>query len=86
MVLSRDRGTAKQKVDQGYGLVCDASGKPIPDLIVSDTNQEHGIVSAAEAGPCPICPSARSCAFFPTTRVPRRGSMRVITFSHEAIR
>jgi len=26
MALSRDRGTAKQKVDQGYGLVCDFVG------------------------------------------------------------
>jgi hypothetical protein len=26
MALSRDRGTAKQRVDQGYGLVCDADG------------------------------------------------------------
>ena len=26
MALSRDRGTAKQKVDQGYGVVCGADG------------------------------------------------------------
>jgi D-serine deaminase-like pyridoxal phosphate-dependent protein len=45
MAMSRDRGTAKQKIDQGYGLVCDAAGTPIPDLIVSDANQEHGILS-----------------------------------------
>lgn len=45
MALSRDRGTAKQKVDQGYGLVCDAAGKPIEGLIVADANQEHGIVA-----------------------------------------
>jgi D-serine deaminase-like pyridoxal phosphate-dependent protein len=45
MALSRDRGTAKQPVDQGYGVVCDLGGRPIDDLIVVDTSQEHGIVS-----------------------------------------
>ncbi|MCG2840630.1 alanine racemase [Sandaracinobacter sp. RS1-74] len=42
--LSRDRGTARQAVDQGYGLVCDATGRPCPDLIVLEANQEHGVV------------------------------------------
>lgn len=56
MALSRDRGTAKQRVDQGYGLVCDADGKPIPDLIVSDTNQEHGLVSRRDGGAVPDLP------------------------------
>ncbi|WP_294228518.1 alanine racemase [uncultured Shimia sp.] len=45
MALSRDRGTAAQDVDQGYGLVCDEDGCILPDLIVSSANQEHGIVS-----------------------------------------
>lgn len=45
MAMSRDRGTAKQKIDQGYGLVCDIDGKPFGDLILSDANQEHGIVA-----------------------------------------
>ena len=45
MALSRDRGTASQDVDQGYGLVCDENGRVLPDLIVSSANQEHGIVS-----------------------------------------
>jgi D-serine deaminase-like pyridoxal phosphate-dependent protein len=45
MALSRDRGTARQKLDQGYGLVCDALGRPYADLIVADANQEHGIVA-----------------------------------------
>src|SRR5690349_7366156 len=43
MAMSRDRGTAKQKVDQGYGVVCDLAGRPIDELIVAETNQEHGI-------------------------------------------
>lgn len=45
MALSRDRGTSSHKVDQGYGLVCDASGEPYGDLIVADANQEHGILA-----------------------------------------
>jgi D-serine deaminase-like pyridoxal phosphate-dependent protein len=45
MALSRDRGTARHPVDQGYGLVCDVGGTPYPDLIVSDASQEHGIIS-----------------------------------------
>jgi len=45
MALSRDRGTASQKVDQGAGLVCNVEGEPLNDLIVSGTNQEHGIIS-----------------------------------------
>jgi D-serine deaminase-like pyridoxal phosphate-dependent protein len=44
MALSRDRGTAAQTLDQGYGLVCDASGQVMEDVIVADTNQEHGIL------------------------------------------
>jgi D-serine deaminase-like pyridoxal phosphate-dependent protein len=50
MALSRDRGTAKQAVDQGYGLVCDASGQPLGDFIVADANQEHGIVARRDGG------------------------------------
>jgi D-serine deaminase-like pyridoxal phosphate-dependent protein len=45
MALSRDRGTARHPVDQGYGVVCDIDGRPYPDLIVSDASQEHGIIS-----------------------------------------
>ena len=48
MAMSRDRGTAAQAVDQGYGLVCDAGGRPYPDLIMGDANQEHGILSLRE--------------------------------------
>jgi D-serine deaminase-like pyridoxal phosphate-dependent protein len=51
MAMSRDRGTAKQPVDQGYGIVCDAAGRPIPDLIVSDASQEHGILSHRSGDP-----------------------------------
>jgi D-serine deaminase-like pyridoxal phosphate-dependent protein len=45
MAMSRDRGTATQAVDQGYGVVCGLDGEPIGDLIVINANQEHGIVA-----------------------------------------
>lgn len=44
MALSLDRGTARQPIDQHYGVVCDAQGQPYPGLVVLDANQEHGIV------------------------------------------
>ena len=45
MAMSRDRGTAKQPVDQGYGLVCDLDGRPLDDFILVGANQEHGIMA-----------------------------------------
>ena len=58
MAMSRDRGTARQPVDQGYGLVCDEAGVPIDGLIMSDANQEHGIVShrSGDASKTPLLP------------------------------
>jgi len=50
MALSRDRGTATQAVDQGYGVVCDISGWPLDGLIVIATNQEHGIIAHRSGG------------------------------------
>lgn len=44
MAMSQDRGTSKQAVNQGYGIVCDASGRPYDNLILADANQEHGII------------------------------------------
>lgn len=44
MAMSRDRGTQRHPVDQGYGLVCDIDGVPSGDLIVDDASQEHGII------------------------------------------
>lgn len=46
MAMSRDRGTADQRVDQGYGLVTDLAGRPLPGLIMGSANQEHGILMA----------------------------------------
>lgn len=45
MAMSRDRGTAKHAVDQGYGLACDVSGNVHQDLIMVEANQEHGILA-----------------------------------------
>jgi len=46
MAMSRDRGTARHPVDQGYGLVCDIDGEPYPALVVIETSQEHGVIAA----------------------------------------
>ena len=45
MALSRDRGTASQAVDQGYGIVCSENGTVIDNIIVRATSQEHGILA-----------------------------------------
>ncbi|MDB5809914.1 MAG: alanine racemase [Betaproteobacteria bacterium] len=50
MAMSRDRGTSSQRVDQGYGVVCDVAGRPLDDLIVASTNQEHGIIGRRGGG------------------------------------
>jgi D-serine deaminase-like pyridoxal phosphate-dependent protein len=51
MAMSRDRGTAGQPVDQGYGVVCDVDGRPLDDLVVIGANQEHGIVAPRNGRP-----------------------------------
>ncbi len=58
MALSRDRGTAGQAIDQGYGLVCTEAGQICPGLVVLDVNQEHGIIGArtASGGAVPDLP------------------------------
>jgi D-serine deaminase-like pyridoxal phosphate-dependent protein len=44
MAMSRDLGTAHQHVDQHYGVVCTIDGEIIPDLVMINTSQEHGIL------------------------------------------
>ncbi len=51
MAMSRDRGTAAQTVDQGYGVVCDIHGRPFRNLIVIGANQEHGIIAMRNGAP-----------------------------------
>ncbi len=51
MALSQDRGTSRQRRDEGYGIVCDAGGTPLTeDIIVAEANQEHGILSRRDGG------------------------------------
>jgi D-serine deaminase-like pyridoxal phosphate-dependent protein len=45
MALSRDRGTATQAQDQAYGLVADEAGTILKDVLVSQVNQEHGVIA-----------------------------------------
>ena len=51
MAVSRDRGTARQAIDRGYGLVLDLDGGLLEGFVMSDANQEHGIVSRGDGGP-----------------------------------
>lgn len=44
MALSRDRGTASQAIDYGYGQVCSEDGRILPGILVLDAQQEHGII------------------------------------------
>ena len=45
MAMSRDRGTQTQAVDHGYGAVCDETGAWLDEFVMSQANQEHGIVA-----------------------------------------
>jgi D-serine deaminase-like pyridoxal phosphate-dependent protein len=51
MAMSRDRGTAKQAHDYGYGAVCDVQGNMLEGYTVTAANQEHGIISHTEGTP-----------------------------------
>ncbi len=47
LALSRDRSTADMPLDWGYGAISDpVSGNVLEDVIVSATNQEHGIITS----------------------------------------
>ncbi|MFE3599579.1 alanine racemase, partial [Streptomyces sp. NPDC059142] len=54
--MSRDRGTAVQPQDQGYGLVLDLAGHPLPDLVMSAASQEHGTLTARNGAELPELP------------------------------
>jgi D-serine deaminase-like pyridoxal phosphate-dependent protein len=54
LALSADRSTAGHDFDAGYGLVCDAGGVVIPDVIVKGVNQEHGLVTTKSGAPLPF--------------------------------
>lgn len=68
MALSRDRGTSRQAVDQGYGLVCGVDGLALEDLIMVDANQEHGIIArrpGSTAGAAPFLPIGSQVRILP---------------------
>jgi D-serine deaminase-like pyridoxal phosphate-dependent protein len=48
MAMSRDRGTARQLRDYGYGVACSLDGKPIEGLMMIAANQEHGVLAGGE--------------------------------------
>ena len=58
MALSRDRGTSAQAVDQLLGVVCDARGQPLDDLLMLSGSQEHGIIGrrTGDTRPLPDLP------------------------------
>ncbi|RUO73400.1 DSD1 family PLP-dependent enzyme [Idiomarina ramblicola] len=48
MALSRDRGTAGQSQDFGYGQVCRTDGSLLEGLCVNSTSQEHGVIELTD--------------------------------------
>jgi D-serine deaminase-like pyridoxal phosphate-dependent protein len=53
MAMSRDRGTQRQRIDYGYGAVCDAAGEIIEGFVLCGANQEHGILARADGAVAP---------------------------------
>ncbi len=51
LAMSRDRGTASQKTDYGYGAVCDAAGNVLAGYWMKSANQEHGIICRRDGTP-----------------------------------
>ncbi|MFD5270860.1 DSD1 family PLP-dependent enzyme [Streptomyces sp. NPDC058335] len=56
MAMSRDRGTAVQAQDQGYGLVTDLAGNLVPGLVMTAASQEHGTLTARDGAHLPDLP------------------------------
>lgn len=56
MAMSRDRGTAAQAQDQGYGLVADLAGTLVPGLVMTAASQEHGTLTARDGADLPDLP------------------------------
>lgn len=56
MAMSRDRGTAVQVQDQGYGLVTDLDGNLVPDLVMTAASQEHGTLAVRDGTRLPDLP------------------------------
>ncbi|SDO05631.1 D-serine deaminase, pyridoxal phosphate-dependent [Streptomyces sp. cf386] len=56
MAMSRDRGTAGQAQDQGYGLVTDLDGTLVPGLVMTAASQEHGTLTVRDGARLPDLP------------------------------
>ncbi|NEB03683.1 DSD1 family PLP-dependent enzyme [Streptomyces sp. SID13726] len=56
MAMSRDRGTAAQAQDQGYGLVAGLDGSLVPGLVMTGASQEHGTLTARDGARLPDLP------------------------------
>jgi D-serine deaminase-like pyridoxal phosphate-dependent protein len=53
LAMSKDLSTAKTDQNAGFGLVCDESGAVIPDVYISVTSQELGLLSTFCGRPLP---------------------------------
>ncbi|MEU5272500.1 DSD1 family PLP-dependent enzyme [Streptomyces hygroscopicus] len=56
MAMSRDRGTAGQPQDQGYGLVTDLNGTLLGNLVMTAASQEHGTLTTRDGTTPPDLP------------------------------
>lgn len=65
MALSRDRGTAAQSQDFGYGQVCKIDGSVLNDLCVNSTSQEHGVIELSNAYQLEDFPVGRQLRIMP---------------------
>ena len=88
MAMSRDCGTAKQAVDQGYGLVCDVDGQPLGDFILVAANQEHGIMAprsgvVGDARHLPVGTQVRILPNHACSTAAQYGHYKVLSSSHE---
>ena len=88
MAMSRDRGTAKQPQDQGYGLVCDLDGQALDDFILVGANQEHGIMarrpgSAGSALHLPVGTQLRILPNHACSTAAQHGHYNVLGTGHE---
>jgi D-serine deaminase-like pyridoxal phosphate-dependent protein len=79
--MSRDRGTANQAVDQGYGLVTDLAGTLLPGLVMTGASQEHGVLSARDGHPLPDLPIGTRLRILPNhacATAAQHGAYRVV--------
>lgn len=67
MAMSRDRGTATQAVDQGYGIVAAMDGSVYDDVVVVRASQEHGTMAVrpGSSAPLPELPVGARVRVFP---------------------